>query len=83
MEAKLHESVCFRRLGLQDSVLLCYSADRGKDFNGALLCKGCTLQVKHTKMGTVHFVPREGCNAETQRTWVIITSELIGAVGMS
>ena len=61
MEAKLPERVCFRRLGLQDSVLLCRSAGLGRDFNGALLCKGYTLQVKHTKMGTVHFVPREGC----------------------
>lgn len=61
MEAKFPERVCFCRLGLWDSVLLCRSTGRGKDFNGALLCKGCTLQVKHTKMGTVHFVPREGC----------------------
>lgn len=61
MEAKLPERVCFRLLGHCDSVLLGCSAGCGEGFNGALLCKGCTRQVKRIKMGKVHFVPQEGC----------------------
>lgn len=61
MEAKLPERVCSHRLGHWGFVLLGCSARWGEGFNGALLCKGCPLQVEHIKVGMVHFVPQEGC----------------------